>query len=315
MKGGGIVQYWIGEHQENKLVRDVLRGIGVSASLLARLKRDPRGILLNGEHVTVRAVVQAGDLLELAIEDTEPSLHIVPTRLDFEILLETPDFLAVNKPAGMPTHPSHGHFEDTLANALAYYFSERNRPFCPRFINRLDRDTTGVVLVALHALSAASLSRAMAAGEIKKTYLALAHGKITAPTVIDSDIRRAKESIILREACARGEGDFAKTVVEPLASNREVSLLHLKPETGRTHQLRVHLASVGHPLLGDRLYGKQDDGFLRHALHAATLSFGFGGRRYEVKAPLPADMKQRILEMGEEVYALAREKIEKSEGS
>lgn len=264
-------------------------------------------MLLNGARVTVRAVLHAGDVLELAVEGQGNS-HILPRKLPIEVLLETADLLVVNKPAGMPTHPSHGHFEDTLANGLAYHYTANGVSFRPRFINRLDRNTTGAVLVARHALSGSKLCADMAGGKIQKTYLALVDGQITQKRVIESGIRRRAESIIFREACPMDEGDYAKTIVEPIASNAQFSLVRLIPCTGRTHQLRVHLAFVGHPLLGDDLYGGSDVRIARHALHAAVLTFPAPQTREKVtvRAPLPADMRDLILELGREATECAK---------
>ena len=294
---------------EGRTVRDFLRAAGVSASLLSRLKQKENGILLHGERVTVRAMLHAGDVLELAAEDERANERILPADLSFEVLAETPDYVAVNKPAGMPTHPSHGHFSDTLANAMVHFYRGGEPPFCPRFINRLDRGTSGVVLVARHALSAAVLSRAMAAGRMHKTYLAVAEGKLTEPQTIETGIRRRQESIIFRETCPVGQGDRAVTHVEPLFAAGELSLLCLTPETGRTHQLRVHLTSLGHPLYGDGLYGHEQNDLDRPALHAAKLVFPdpVTGDMVEVCAPLPQDLDRLIAEkMGQEAAALAR---------
>lgn len=305
---GTSVRFVVAERDHGKLLRTYLRELGVSAALAARLKRLDDGILLNGRRVTVRAVLSEGDVLELAIEEREPLSHVVPRSIPVEILLETEDLLVVSKAANMPTHPSHGHFEDTLANGLAYHYQVDGLPFRPRFINRLDRNTTGIVLVARHALSASTLSAAMARGEIQKTYLALVQGRMKENTVIETGIRRQAESVIFREVCALSEGDYAKTVVEVLAAGDAFSLVRLLPATGRTHQLRVHMASVGHPLLGDELYG-DGTGLRRHALHAAMLCFPHprSGERITVRAALPQDMALKIQELGEEALRLAKQ--------
>ena len=301
------MRFVIEEKDNGKLLRDYLREQGVSATLLARLKAMENGIALNEKHVTVRAILKTGDLLDVAVEERESPPHIVARPLPVSVILETDDLLVVNKPAFMPTHPSHGHFEDTLANGLAHRYTANGVSFRPRFVNRLDRNTTGAVLVARHALAAAILSADMASGKIKKTYLALVKGRLDQPMTIEKNIRRRAESIIIREVCVAGEGDFAKTLVEPLAASDAFSLVRLLPETGRTHQLRVHLASVGHPMLGDDLYGVGDGVLKRHALHAATLTFSTPRSRETVKvrAPLPLDMRERIIELGEEAIALA----------
>ena len=292
---------------EGRLLRSFLQERGVSATLLAKLKRRENGILQNGVSVTVRAILHEGDLIDLAIEDREESPHVAPRDLPVEILLRTADLTVANKPCNMPTHPSHGHHEDTLANALAFHLSTPDAPFRPRFINRLDRNTTGVVLVANHALAAISLSRAMVEGKIKKSYLALVHGHVENACRLETGIRRREQSVILREVCAKEEGELAVTEVIPLAACAEFSLVHLIPHTGRTHQLRVHMAHLGHPLLGDELYGIADD-FPRHALHARHLEFPVPqtGERVLVSAPIPEDMLQRISLLGREALALAQ---------
>lgn len=301
------MQFFVEERADGKLLRHFLRERGVSATLLAKLKRREGGILQNGTPVTVRAVLRAGDVITLGVEDREGSDHVAPRDLPVEILLRTTDFTVANKPANMPTHPSHGHHEDTLANALAFHLSTENAPFRPRFINRLDRNTTGVVLIANHALAASALSRAMVAGEIKKSYLALVHGAVKVPVHLETGIRRREESIIIREVCEVGEGELAITDVTPLAAGEDFSLVHLAPQTGRTHQLRVHMAHLGHPLLGDELYGISDD-FPRHALHARAMEFPVPqtGERTRVLAPVPEDMMQRIALLGKEALVLAQ---------
>lgn len=301
------MQFSVSAQAEGKLLRSFLYECGVSATLLAKLKRREGGILQNGVPVTVRAVLHAGDVITLGVEDREESPHVVPRDLPVEILLHTADFTVANKPDNMPTHPSHGHFEDTLANALAYRFSAENAPFRPRFINRLDRNTTGVVLVANHALSAVSLYAAMAAGEIQKTYLALVHGRVTEDRRIETGIRRREGSTMLREVCSLDKGALSITEMSVICQNDDVSLVKLTPLTGKTHQLRVHMAHLGHPLLGDELYGIEDD-FPRHALHACSLEFPapHTGERILVHAPLPEDMQKRILLLGKEAVEFAQ---------
>lgn len=302
------MRFMIEEKDEGKLLRAYLKEQGVSAALCARLKNREDGLVLDGKRVTVRAVLHTGSVLDLGIEEREPPVHVLPRDLPLTVLAEDEDLLVLNKAAGMPTHPSHGHFEDTLANALAFRYAKDNVPFRPRFINRLDRNTTGAVLVARHALAAGRLSAKMAAGEIQKTYLALVRGRVDAPCVIESGIRRKEASVILRIACPIGEGDRAESELIPLAWCDAFSLVRLIPRTGRTHQLRVHMAHIGHPLLGDELYG-DGLGMGRHALHAATLTFPTlrGEGTVTVRAPLPADMWEKIRTLGEEAMRLAKE--------
>ncbi len=307
------MQFTVKSEENGITVRDFVKNHGVSAALLAKLKRDEQGIVLNGTRVTVRAVLHEGDTLTLAIEDSEPSEKLVPFACEVETVLETPDYLVVNKPPFMPTHQSHGHFTDTLANALFWRLGKEDPAFRPRFINRLDRNTSGAVLVARHALSAAALSAQMAKKEIGKVYLAVVKGTISAETVLKTGIRRREESIIFREVCEIGEGDLSITRVVPLLASNELSLVALYPQTGRTHQLRVHMAHLGTPILGDDLYGTPDERIARHALHAAVLSFfdTKGGGTVRVFADFAPDMKELILqEFGKEGLQVAREYCE-----
>lgn len=289
------MRFFITEQENGKTVRSFLRANGVSAALSAKLKRRPNGMMLNGVHVTVRAVLKTGDELFLAIEDEEKNEKIVPLEEEVDILLETPEYVVVNKPPFMPTHPSHGHYTDSLANALVWHYRDVEG-FRPRFTNRLDRNTTGAVLMAKHALAASKLAAAMAAGEIEKTYYAVVCGTIERETVLKTGIRRQSESVIFREVCAEGEGDIAITHVKPLLTKNGYTLVHLAPQTGRTHQLRVHMAYLGTPIVGDDFYGEASPLLARHALHAATLAFPdpINGETVRVFAPVSPDMSSLI---------------------
>lgn len=302
------MDFLIDAENSGRPVRDFLKKQHISAALCTRLKQRDDGILLNGTRVTVRAVLHEGDVLSLALYDAEPNPKIRPLAVAVEVLLETPEFVAVNKPPYMPTHPSHGHYDDTLANALVYHYRAAAYCFSPRFVNRLDRNTSGVVLVAKHAHAAAQLAGQIAACEMQKTYYAVLEGSFTHQTVLKTGIRRQQESVITREVCAKDEGDLAITEVLPLLIANGHTLVELRPRTGRTHQLRVHMASLGTPIVGDDLYGRASPLIGRHALHAATLCFrASNGALITVKAPLPPDMLSLIAAIfGEEGTTLVK---------
>jgi 23S rRNA pseudouridine1911/1915/1917 synthase len=203
----------------------------------------------------------------------------------------------VDKPPAMPTHPYHGHFDDTLANGLAWIFQERGKPFVFRPINRLDKDTSGLVLIAKDKQTAHLLAHQMEKREIHKTYLALLTGAIQ-PTEgeIHTFIRRKEKSIILREATdfRMLDSDEALTYYKTISSNSEFSLVRAIPHTGRTHQLRVHFSYVGHPIVGDSLYGTPSEKIGRHALHAFSLSFLHPITKEPLywESKLPTDMQE-----------------------
>lgn len=269
----------------------------MSSRTIKTIKFREGGILVNGEHATVRRVLSEGDVIELAVEDREEdsSEVIVPRKLPIKIIYRDEYITVCNKPPHMPTHPSHGHHDDTLANALAYLAHVKGEPFVFRPVNRLDGDTSGIVLTANDRLAAGRLFTAMKNGEIKKTYIAVVCG-VPEPRrgIIDAPIARAEEGILMRTVCA--EGRQARTEYNTVASSPDgaYSLVVLRPLTGRTHQIRVHMKYIGCPLVGDFLYGERSPLIDRHALHAARMSFAHpdDGRRITVSAPLPDDFAE-----------------------
>ena len=283
-----------------KTVRDWFFSNGFSNNQIKRLKSLDDGILLNGQRVTVRRLLSPGDTLSLRLEDDDGNPALVPTEMPLSVLYEDENIIALDKPAGMPTHPSHGHFEDTLANGLAFLFGKRGEPFIFRAVNRLDRGTSGIVLVAKNSKAAADLSELMKAGRIKKTYVALVNGAMSGSGVIDRPIRRQTESIITREVCDIDLPGAKRAVSEyrVISSGGGWSFVELNPVTGRTHQLRVHLSSVGHPIAGDGLYGTAetvptalDRLFDRPALHCRRLRIFFADSDILIEAPLPDDIR------------------------
>lgn len=278
---------------EGRMLRDFLfRGLALSRTLCTDLKKRD-GIRVNGGTVTVRHILSAGDTVSLAVEDTQsdidPSLTAWDTPID--ILYEDEHILCVNKPPYMPTHLSHGHRADTLANALKAEFDRRGALFVMRAVNRLDTDTSGIVLIAKNRYAADRFSKTNL--PYKKRYIALCHGETPSEGEICGYIRRVAESIILRAVYDTGkESEYAHTRFRTLSHRGGISVVECEPVTGRTHQLRVHLASIGHPIVGDDMYGGAQV-MPRQALHAASLSFDhpFTGEHLDLSAPLPTDME------------------------
>lgn len=286
--------------------------LGFSKRAITALKSRPDGLLINNEHVTVRAVIKEGDILDINCNDNEYNFEkLIPSSTLPDILYEDDYIVSLNKPPFMPTHQSQGHFYDTLANSLAYYYSLQNRPFVFRCVNRLDRNTSGVVLVAKDRLSSSKLSTQMKSDKIKKSYLAILQGELPQQEgIIETYIRRKEKSIILREVCDKYEdAKIAITHYRVLASKNGLSLVEATPITGRTHQLRVHFLHIGAQILGDDLYGSKSNLINRHALHAYKLSFTHPEhmRDMTIYAPLPDDMKNVINEnFGKEFYNYGR---------
>ncbi len=275
---------------------------GLSRRMLIEMKKRTDGILLNGAHVTVRQVLHEGDFLTLHFEDVEAS-EVEATPMPLDILYEDEDIIVLNKPAPMPTHPSRGHHTDTLANGLAAYFADT--PFVFRVLNRLDGVTSGVVLVAKNKLSSSRLSADLREGRFEKHYLAFAQGYFPEKSGrMDQNIKRAFPSIIKRCVCASDEGETALTTYQVLYAGEKMSILDCFPHTGRTHQIRVHLSSAGHPILGDFLYGTEDARLPgRVGLHLGKLSFPHPGtgERMTLIAPLPKELGVCINDEAQEV--------------
>lgn len=268
--------YKISAEENGKTVKEILRyGVGLSLAFTKKLKFLDNGIMLNGEKVTVRKTVCEGDILFLATEDIQNEGILTPANIPLDIIYEDEYIVLPNKSADMPTHPSHNHRGDTLADALAYKYQEEGVPFVFRSISRLDRNTSGLVLIAKDRISASRLSDSMKSGNISKKYIAILDGELqTDEGVIDTYIKREAESIIFRKVCAENEGgDRAITKYKVLAKNNGYTLVLASPITGRTHQLRVHFSHVGAPILGDDMYGRKSELISRHALHAMSLNF------------------------------------------
>lgn len=313
------MDFKITKNWHNKSVSDFLKEVGYSHKAISRLKRIENGILLNGVHVTVRAVLRCGDLLSLAVEDRAEEMNefLEPWDVPLEIIYEDEWLLAINKPPSMPTHPSAGHQGDTLANAVAAYFDKKGIPFVFRAVNRLDRDTSGIVLLSKDKHTAGRLAAEMEAGQIRKSYLALLCGAFPSDKSMPNEgristyLRRKEGSKMLRETfwspCAGGvpaitDYEVLRQLPANAASGDAITLVRARPQTGRTHQLRVHFAFCGHPILGDTLYGRADARIGRQALHAETLSFThpMTGEPMTLRAPLPADLQNLTKEFSHE---------------
>ena len=269
--------------------------LSLSSKMMKYLKYRSDGILVNGERVTVRRVLREGDSLSIATRDSTDQPLLEPVDLHLPILYEDADLVVPNKPANMPTHPSHDHYRDTVANALAFRYRERGVPFVFRPVNRLDRDTSGLLLIARNKLAAGRMTAAMQAGKIKKTYLAVLRGDdLPQSGKIEKPLHRTEKSIIVREVCSPNVPDAEEAVTEfrVLAKSNGCALVAARPLTGRTHQLRVHFAFLGCPILSDDLYGTADDRIARQAPHAYKLTFPHPtvGETLTLTAPLPADL-------------------------
>lgn len=292
-----ILTHTVLPEEEGRMVKGILRGsLQLSYTLLKSLKWRENAILLNGQSVHVNAIVHAGDVVSVALSERTPreDLYCENTAAP-NIVYEDEDLLVLNKPAGVAMHPNADDAAaPSLAAMLTGYLGEGS---VPHFVSRLDKGTSGLLIAAKSGYVHDRLRRALHSSELRREYRAVAVGQVTPPCgVIDAPIGRADGSIIRR--CVREDGLVSRTEYEVLQTTERFTLLRLRPETGRTHQLRVHMAYLGHPLAGDWLYGTEDKNLIaRPALHSYELWFTqpITGQELHFTAPIPQDM-QRLLE-------------------
>ena len=284
------IEFIIAEKDNGRQIKDFLHDFGVSASLLARLKQTENGITKNGEFAKAIERLSAGDRLQIRIESKG---HMpTPSEDTLEIAYEDEDILVVNKPPFMPVHESRNHIGDTLSNAVAAHLAgEESTSF--RAVYRLDRDTSGLVVIAKNELAAAKL-----AGKIEKDYYAIVCGEIKGSGTINAPIKRLGDSIIKRGIAPEGEGESAVTHYEAIKCKDGLTLLKIRLETGRTHQIRVHFSSIGHPLLGDTMYGAASNLLYRQALHCKDICFTHPiiGKEMKISCNFPQDFENIIKE-------------------
>lgn len=292
-----ILTYTVTPEEDGRMVKGILRGsLQLSYTLLKSLKWRENAILLNGQSVLVNAIVHAGDVVSVALSERTPREDLYcANAAKPDIVYEDDDLLVLNKPAGVAMHPKSGDASaPSLAAMLTNYLGEGS---VPHFVSRLDKGTSGLLIAAKSGYVHDRLRRALHSSDLRREYRAVAVGRVEPPCgVIDASIGRAEGSIIRR--CVRADGLPSLTEYETLQVNDRFTLLRLRPQTGRTHQLRVHMAYLGHPLAGDWLYGTEDKTLIaRPALHSYELWFTqpVTGLELHFTAPIPQDM-QRLME-------------------
>ena len=304
-------EYKCTDKDEGLLLKEVLRQrMGLSSRFMKSLKVQG-GILLNGEHAGVRHRVSQGDVVSVVYP--QETAYFEPQDIPLDVVYEDEDLLVVNKQAGLIVHPTHNFMDGTLANALAFRMQQQRTVYKPRFVNRLDMYTSGLMIVAKNSHCQDVLSKAMAEDKVVKKYLAIVHGIVDAPGTVDLPIDKDPDHKARRMVTESGypsvthyrplevfEDPAAAEIPDaPFEGIKGYSLLELKLDTGRTHQIRVHMTHIGHPLAGDELYAQlygyssNPPWMPRQALHASRLEFVHpaDGRLLSLDAPLPEDMR------------------------
>lgn len=286
------LSYIIDDKNNFLTIGEFLQEQDYSRHVIIHLKQTEQGILLNNKWAYVHTVLNAGDILTVQIIEETSSENIVPTPMQLDIVYEDEDIIVINKAANTPIHPSINNYDNSLANGLAYYYQKQNLPFIFRCVNRLDKDTTGLVLLAKNIYSSSVLSNQVRNRQIHREYLAIVEGKLKQEGTINAPIGRKEGSII--ERCIDFEkGQSAITHYKVTAYNNGYSLASIILETGRTHQIRVHMKYINHPLPGDFIYNPNYHHINRQALHSYKLSFlhPITKEAMTFTAPLPDDMR------------------------
>lgn len=275
-------------NKDYRSVYHFLKDNGFSENYITNLRKKMGNIVLNGQSVTIRTGLKQNDILEIN-SNPNTSTSIMQCIIPLDIVYEDDYYLLVNKPSGLACMPSRSHYYENLAGAICYYMRQKMPSFTLRIINRLDKDTSGIIIVAKDSIAQKEIK------DIDKIYYALCEGKIDKEIMIDANIQTITENgINQHKRIVSPEGKPAKTYVEPIRFNDSYSLIKLKLENGRTHQIRVHLSSIGHPLVGDCIYGNKSE-FIDHTvLLCSEISFyhPFLNKTLTFKVPFPKDFEE-----------------------
>ncbi len=285
------IHFAVDKEQDGCTVGQALRLAGVSLTRVRSLKRVEGGITLDGRPVYTNCIVRSGQTLTIAMpEDTRPASPGGPA---VDALYWDEQLMVLDKPPFMTVHPVKDYRANTLANAFAALLAQRGQTAAFRPLNRLDRNTSGLVAAAMNPFAAAKLS-----GRVEKEYTAIVHGRLTGKGTIHAPLRRREGYGISREVGPGGQP--AVTHWESLAVSASHSLLRVRIETGRTHQIRAHMRHMGFPLEGDTMYAEGAQTLQRQALHCGRLwlRHPLTGERVEVRSPLPDDMRDFALVQG-----------------
>lgn len=289
------LEYKVKENNNYYNIKEILKAeFHLSDRLIKKLKKSNQ-IFLNDNATFIKATLKESDVVSIYLDFDETSDNIVPTKMDLDILYEDDGLLIIKKPSNMPVHPSMLHYTNSLSNGVKYYFNSigLNRKIRP--VNRLDKDTTGIVIFAKNEYIQECLIKQMKNNFFKKEYLALVEGKLeNASGIINAPIARKENSIIEREISDNGATSI--THYKVIKEFSGYSLVQFLLETGRTHQIRVHCKYIGHPILGDTLYGNSSELINRQALHSYKVNFihPITNKKMEIIAELPNDIKKLI---------------------
>lgn len=277
-------------------IKDIMRNhFDFSSRLRNKIKRE-KLVTLNGKQIEGWKKANAGDIIKITLPEERSNFE--PQNIPIYPVFEDKDLLIINKQPGLIVHPTKGHPSGTVANALTYYMEQTQNPFKIRFVNRLDMDTSGLLVIAKNAYCQNDYTHQMKAGTVKKCYTAIVKGLLESDSgTIDLPIGRPDPEHVRRGVMENGSPSVTHYKVIERFPRMNYTLVELLLETGRTHQIRVHMSHIGHPILGDWLYGGDNVHLMeRQALHAARLTFThpITKEKLTLEAPLPSDMRAAL---------------------
>ncbi len=289
-----VLIYKVEKEDEGKLLKDILyERMNLSGRLLRKTKKN-KNIFVNENNISLGSKPRKGDLVKIVMEEEEN--QFAPQDIPIDVIYEDLDILIINKQPGVVVHPTKGHFSNTIANGISNYLLKSNQSFKIRFINRLDMDTSGLLMIAKNPFAQQALSKQMEVNLVEKKYLAVVKGLIEENNgTIDLPVGLTDEDHIRRQVTSEGQDSI--THFEVVKRYSKASLVRLTIETGRTHQIRVHMKHIGYPIIGDELYGYVNKELInRQALHAEFLQFNQPrtGEQKRVNAHIPEDMSRLI---------------------
>ncbi|MBH0172848.1 RluA family pseudouridine synthase [Fictibacillus sp. 23RED33] len=288
------ITWYVQNEEAPILLREYLKNKQISKAALTDIKFHGGALFVNKKEVTVRTALNGGDEVTVRFPSETKSSSMEAEDIPLDIIFEDQHFIAVHKPAGMPTIPSLYQPNGSLASAVLYYYQQHDIPGTFHAVNRLDKDTSGIVLIAKHRFAHSLMSKQQKDKVIKREYIAFVHGELKdVRGTVDRPIARNPESIIERMVSGDGQRSITHYETIDYVEETNFTVVSLRLETGRTHQIRVHMSSTGHPLLGDDLYGGSLELIQRQALHSEKTSFihPFSEKLITLKADLPLDMK------------------------
>ncbi len=289
------LEFRISEKYSGCKIKDILYNhYKMSSRLISKLKRN-KGIFLNGKSEFVTMSVGIGDILKVVLP-SETSENIASTPMSLDVIYEDFDIMIINKPSGLPVHPCQGNYDQTLANGVINYWEERGYQYVFRPVHRIDKNTTGLIVIAKNQYAHQQLSEQAMNKQLIRKYVAIVHGVIKkSEGVIILPIARKPGSIIERMISEKGQESI--TYYKAVKKLKNSTIVELRLQTGRTHQIRVHMSYIGHPLVGDWLYGIEEHELIqRHALHSCSLRFTHPVTRKTMRfdSDIPKDMKGLI---------------------